>query len=220
MAGRPGYPWPPWLLDHLMVIINSPKHWMLNQADSQYDPTYVGLQWIFISTLLPPYDHSSKNSKNTPFSINLFLQSFLQAAVQEGRGTGVLEPTTNHSFIKCRLNVKPGGVRNPFSHSNNATTATRGNKVWGSSIFGHTTPTNNNTIWTFVYIEHWVGSIKICFIPNFNFTFQDSFYALRETVKYYFADVVRKQGGGVPPKSVTPFLPGKKSIKGGYPPNP
>ena len=39
---------------------------------------------------------------------------------------------------------------------------------------------------------------------------------LREAVKYYFADFVRK-GGGLPPKSVTPFLPGKKSVKGGTP---
>ena len=37
---------------------------------------------------------------------------------------------------------------------------------------------------------------------------------IREPFKYYFADFVRK-GGGVPPKSVTPFLPGKKSVKGG-----
>ena len=28
----------------------------------------------------------------------------------------------------------------------------------------------------------------------------------REPFKYYFADFVRKGGGGVPPKSVTPFL--------------
>ena len=35
---------------------------------------------------------------------------------------------------------------------------------------------------------------------------------LREPFKYYFADFVRK-GGGVPPKSVTPFLPKKKSIR-------
>ena len=38
---------------------------------------------------------------------------------------------------------------------------------------------------------------------------------LREGVKYYFADFVRK-GGEVPPKSVTPFLLEKKSVKGGW----
>ena len=45
--------------------------------------------------------------------------------------------------------------------------------------------------------------------------------ALREVVKYYFADFVRK-GGGVPPKSVTPFLPKILSVKGegGAPPIP
>ena len=45
-------------------------------------------------------------------------------------------------------------------------------------------------------------------------------YWLREGVKYYFADFVRKGGGGagVPPKSVTPFSLKKKSVKGGVPP--
>ena len=38
--------------------------------------------------------------------------------------------------------------------------------------------------------------------------------SLREPVKYYFADFVRKGEGGVPPKSVTPFSP-KKIHKGG-----
>ena len=38
--------------------------------------------------------------------------------------------------------------------------------------------------------------------------------ALRENFKYYFADFVRK-GGGVPPKSVTPYLPKILSVKGG-----
>ena len=33
-------------------------------------------------------------------------------------------------------------------------------------------------------------------------------------IKYYFADFVRK-GGGVPPKSVTPFSPKILSVKGG-----
>ena len=37
---------------------------------------------------------------------------------------------------------------------------------------------------------------------------------LRGEVKYYFADFVRK-GGGVPPKSITPFLPKILSVKGG-----
>ena len=37
---------------------------------------------------------------------------------------------------------------------------------------------------------------------------------LREEVKYYFADFVRKGGGGVPPKSVTPFSPKILSVKG------
>ena len=37
---------------------------------------------------------------------------------------------------------------------------------------------------------------------------------LRGNFKYYFADFVRK-GGGVPPKSVTPFLPKILSVKGG-----
>ena len=37
----------------------------------------------------------------------------------------------------------------------------------------------------------------------------------REDIKYYFADFVRKGGGGVPPKSVTPFLPKILSVKGG-----
>ena len=38
--------------------------------------------------------------------------------------------------------------------------------------------------------------------------------AIREDFKYYFADFVRK-GGGVPPKSVSPFSLKKKSVKGG-----
>ena len=38
---------------------------------------------------------------------------------------------------------------------------------------------------------------------------------LREAFKYYFADFVRKGGGGLPPKSVTPFLLRKKIRKGG-----
>ena len=37
---------------------------------------------------------------------------------------------------------------------------------------------------------------------------------IREGVKYYFADFVRKGGGG-PPKSVTPFLVKFFSVKGG-----
>ena len=44
---------------------------------------------------------------------------------------------------------------------------------------------------------------------------------LREEVKYYFADFVRKGGGGgVPPKSVTAFSPKILSVKGewGIPP--
>ena len=43
----------------------------------------------------------------------------------------------------------------------------------------------------------------------------------REDFKYYFADFGRK-GGGVPPKSVTPFSLKILSVKGGrgYPPNP
>ena len=41
-----------------------------------------------------------------------------------------------------------------------------------------------------------------------------AFIVIREGVKYYFADFVRK-GGGVPPKSVTPFLPKILSVKGG-----
>ena len=44
---------------------------------------------------------------------------------------------------------------------------------------------------------------------------QKIFSLLREPFKYYFADFVRKAGGGVPPKSVTPFSPKKKSINGG-----
>ena len=45
-------------------------------------------------------------------------------------------------------------------------------------------------------------------------------FYLREVVKYYFADFVRKGGEGVPPKSVTPFLPKILSVKGegGVPP--
>ena len=37
----------------------------------------------------------------------------------------------------------------------------------------------------------------------------------REPFKYYFADFVRKGGGGVPPKFVTSFSPKKKSVNGG-----
>ena len=39
-------------------------------------------------------------------------------------------------------------------------------------------------------------------------------YKIRENFKYYFADFVRK-GGGIPPKSVTPYLPKILSVKGG-----
>ena len=50
----------------------------------------------------------------------------------------------------------------------------------------------------------------------------DGCRCIREGVKYYFADFVRKGGEGVPPKSVTPFSLEKKSVKGGggYPLNP
>ena len=40
---------------------------------------------------------------------------------------------------------------------------------------------------------------------------------IREAVTYYFADFVRKKGGGLPPKSVTPFLLKILSVKGGTP---
>ena len=41
----------------------------------------------------------------------------------------------------------------------------------------------------------------------------------RESFKYYFADFVRKGGGGgVPPKSITFFLAKILSVKGGVPP--
>ena len=45
---------------------------------------------------------------------------------------------------------------------------------------------------------------------------------VREVVKYYFADFVRKGGKRGPPKSVTAFSPKILSVKGegGYPPNP
>ena len=38
---------------------------------------------------------------------------------------------------------------------------------------------------------------------------------IRGDFKYYFAGFVRKGGGEVPPKSVTPFLLKTKSVKGG-----
>ena len=44
--------------------------------------------------------------------------------------------------------------------------------------------------------------------------------ALREGVKYYSADFVRKWGGGVTPQIRNSFFAGKKIRKGGYPPNP
>ena len=48
------------------------------------------------------------------------------------------------------------------------------------------------------------------------------YMVVREDIKYYFADFVRNGEGGVPPKSVTPFLPKMLSVnwEGVYHPNP
>ena len=55
-----------------------------------------------------------------------------------------------------------------------------------------------------------VSPLELVYLQKMNL----KLYLLRERVKYYFADFVRK-GGGVPPKSVTPFSLKKKSVKGG-----